>query len=88
MFDAGGCETLEPEKSSSIPRRSTTGVGSGALAVAAGFVFDRTGVLVDLVGVDKEFDRRAATTSSSPASYSSNLLEVESLKPPLLPPPE
>ena len=80
------------EKSSKSRR---FGAGSGALALAGGGAEDVTGVVAERRGAGEvaeplaviEFDLRAATTSSSPASYSSKFrLEDESLKPPEKPP--
>ena len=75
MFAAGGGAGAGAEKSSSsIPKRSTTGAGAGAGCFAAatgvGAVLERAGGAV-LLEFEIEFDRRVATVSSSPASYSS-----------------
>jgi hypothetical protein len=75
------------EKSSSRPNKSSTGSGAFAGgAGVAGAVDERAGARAASPLVEREFDLRTVT-SSSPASYSSNVLLVaESLKPPL--PPE
>lgn len=78
-------------KSSSIPSRSTTGAGWGALVIVG--VTDVGAAVADLRGTGEdrepetlsEFDLRTAEVSSSPASYSSYpFLESRKL---LLPPP-
>lgn len=91
LFAAGAAATGAEKSSSSRPSKSGTGSGAFVFAGGAGVI----GVVADRRGAgdeaerlpEIEFDLRAATTSSSPASYSSNVfLEDESLKPPL--PPE
>lgn len=72
---AAGAATAAGSSKSSISSKLTAGAGSGALGAAAGgaVVERRICVLEEAPEPDaeRELDRRAETTSSSPASYSS-----------------